>query len=299
MYVYVDILFVVNLIMNSIILLLTAWVARVPYVRWRLVLASLAGSVYVIAGVLPQLNFIYTVPGKFIASVIIVSLAFKYKSLGMQALLVIVFYIISFVLGGAVVGWLFFLESGKLFIDVKELGQYGKISWEVLTGGSLLCATMLYLVIRIILKRMLCQRTLYQAEVIYNNKSVVLNAMLDTGNGLYTIIGRKPVVLVNQLTLEKILNECVADYLRKNSPEEWFEKLEACNDENWLSRVQIIPYQSVGSSSMLLGFRPDCIKVKTDKGNIETSDVVLGIYHGALSNNGMYEALLHPAVVNM
>lgn len=299
MYIYVDILFAVNLIMNTLILLLTAWVTRAHYVWWRLIVASFVGSVYAIAGVLPQLGFFYTVPCKFVASLLIVLIAFGPKTIRIQAVLVAIFYLISFVLGGAVVGWLFFWESGNNFIGLKELGQYGGISWGMLTGGSLISATMIFLIIRVVLKRMLCQRTLYQAEVIYDNKSVALKAMLDTGNGLYTIVGRKPVVLVNQLTIEKVLNECVSEYLRKNSQEEWLEKLEACNDENWLLRVQVIPYKAVGSCSMMLGFRPDCIKVKTDKGDIETSDVVLGIYHGALSNNGMYEALLHPAVVNM
>lgn len=299
MQIYVDILFAVNLIMNSLILLLTAFVARAHYVWWRLLTAAIAGSVYVIAGVVPQLEFFYTVPCKLMASFLIVILAFGPKTIRIQFLLVAIFYIISFVLGGAVVGWLFFWESGNMFIGLRELGQYGGISWRMLMGGSLLCATILFLIIRVVLNRMLCQRTLYQAEVLYDNKSVALNAMLDTGNALYTIVGRKPVVLVDQLTLEKVLNECVSEYLQENSPEEWVEKLEACKDENWISRIQIIPYKAVGSCSMLLGFRPDCIRVKTDKGDIETSDVVLGIYHGTLSNNGMYEALLHPAVINM
>lgn len=299
MYIYVDILFAINLIMNGLILLLTAWVARVQYRWWRVLMASVAGAVYVIAGVLPQLQFFYTVPCKFAASLAIVLLAFGLKAIRIQALLVAIFYIISFVLGGAVVGWFFFWESGSNFNNLKSLGQYGEFSLRMLMCGSWIGAIIIYLIIRAVLKRMHCQRILYRAEVIYNNKSVPLNAMLDTGNGLYTVGVRKPVILVDQIAVERLLNESVSEYLRKNSPEEWLENLETCCDLNWLSRVQIIPYKAVGSCSMLLGFRPDCIKVKTDKGDIETSDVVLGIYHGALSNNGMYDALMHPAVVNL
>jgi stage II sporulation protein GA (sporulation sigma-E factor processing peptidase) len=60
MYIYVDVVFCINIIMNTIILLTTAWLARISYVWWRVLLAAAWGAVYVIGGVMPQLALFYT-----------------------------------------------------------------------------------------------------------------------------------------------------------------------------------------------------------------------------------------------
>ncbi|MPN10636.1 Sporulation sigma-E factor-processing peptidase [bioreactor metagenome] len=206
------------------------------------------------------------------------------------------FYITSFILGGAVLGWLFFWCSGDPFAQMSK----GKsVSWVLLIGGIIVCLILMFFVKKFVLNRMLCQRTLYQTEARYNTKRVVFTAMLDTGNALYTIMGRRPVVLVNQTTIEKLMDDCVAKFLKECPSEQWFESLEACGDAGWLSRVQIIPYRAVGTNSLLLGFRPDILVIKTESGVIETDNVVLGLYRGELSNKDMYQALLHPAILKV
>lgn len=293
MYIYADVVFIVNLMMNTLILLLTAWLARISYIWWRILAASSLGSIYVIGGVMPELAIFYTPIFKLILSITIIWLAFGFKNWRTLLIQIGLFYITSFVLGGAVLGWLFFWHSKDLLAGVGKL----PVSGWLLFGGSLLSLILLFSVSKFVLNRMLRRCTLFQAKAKYKDKCVMFTGMLDTGNALYTILGRRPVVLVNQSVLENILDDCVKKYLHDYPVEEWFQHLEFCGDTAWLERVQIIPYRAVGNASFILGFRPDRLIIHTGSGIIETDNVVLGVYHGALSSEEMYQALLHPAIL--
>jgi len=78
----------------------------------------------------------------------------------------------------------------------------------------------------------------------------------------------------------------------------WLTNLDKCMDLAWVSRIQIIPYHTISSKSMLLAFRPDRFMVSTKNGFIDAGDMVVGIYSGTLSGDGAYAALLHPQIMN-
>jgi stage II sporulation protein GA (sporulation sigma-E factor processing peptidase) len=296
MYVYADVVLILNLIMNSIILRMTAGAAGVSFRWWRILFAAAWGSVYVLGGMFSSLAIFYTVPVKVLLSVILILLAFGRRQIRVLLLLVGAFYITSFILGGAVIGWLYFLQTNSY---VKS-GDYmwSNMSWVQLAGGSCIAIVLMLLITRRLRERTLRRQIVYQVKIEYDGLSTAVTAMLDTGNGLYTIIGRKPVVLVTQRALQAILSNTVTEFLQETNPEMWLVKLDGCKDEKWLARVQIIPYHAVGNRSMLLGFRPDCITVVTETGIITTQNVVIGVYDGALSGDDSYDALLHPAVLH-
>lgn len=110
MYVYADVVLLVNLIMNSLIIWLTAWAAGIRYCWWRITLAALAGGLYSLAGIYQELHLLYTPFAKLLISILLIIFSFGWQSLRRLVLLVGLFYIVSFLLGGAVVGWLFFFS---------------------------------------------------------------------------------------------------------------------------------------------------------------------------------------------
>lgn len=298
MYIYVDIVLIINIIMNSIILLLTAWTMRVGYKTWRLLAAASAGALYVLAGLLFQAPLLFEPLFKVLVSFLIIVIAFGRRPLRILLLLVGIFFIVSFMLGGAVLGWLFFWQSGNLMqVIARFKAGLNVISWRYLAGGGAFGAILIGVMLRNIVRRLICFKTVYKARVQYGGRAVEFKGMLDTGNSLYTPIGRRPVVLVNQAAIEAILDERVRNYLRSNPPDSWLVNLEKCDSPDWLDRVQVIPCRAVSGSGMLLGFRPDSIEVTNENEVVKTTDVVLGIYGGMLSSEGLYEALLHPAVI--
>ncbi|WP_325529532.1 sigma-E processing peptidase SpoIIGA [Sporomusa sp.] len=293
MYIYADMVLLINFIMNSVILVLTAYASGVSF-RWRRILpAALMGGVYSLVGIFPEMAVLYTIPGKLLASLMIILLAFGRKTLKITLILVATFFIISFILGGAVLGWLYFAQAEA----PHAVNQIISLSWGNLAIGSAIAVVLILLIVKQMLGRMYRRQTFYQAKIEYDGRYVEVTGMLDTGNGLFSLLGRKPVVLLDHQASLLLLSSQAREYLTTNSPDAWLTNLDQCLDATWLSRIEIIPYQSVGSRSVLLGFRPDSITIMTEYGPAQTANVLIGIYSGVLSGGSDCQALLHPALI--
>ena len=293
MYVYVDILFILNLIMNTVILMLTAQAAGFSHGWRRLLLTAAAGSLYAIGAVLPEMQLFYSLPVKLLASAGLVIMAFGFKSIKMFLFALSMFYIISFILGGSVVGWLFFVEDGQWLTP----GAIWAVSWLHVAGGGLVASVLLVLIARSVLSRLNRGGLLHEIIIQYSGRTVKLTAMLDTGNRLISPLSKRPVLLIEKEAVFGALSEEVTRFLNSYDAKAWLTELEHCHDSAWLERIEPIPYKGIGSRSMLLGFRPDKIIVNTGTANIEAFEVIIGIYGGTLSQDGGYQALLHPLII--
>jgi stage II sporulation protein GA (sporulation sigma-E factor processing peptidase) len=290
MYVYADILLLVNTLMNGVILLLTAWAAGLGYKAWRLLAAALLGALYALGGLLPALALLYAPAAKLAAAAAIVWLAFAPRTWRAMLLATAAFYLVSLLLGGAVLGWLL-LAAGP------GAPAWPTPAWHHLAAGAALALLLTGLLWRRLLAGLTRRRLLLPLVLGYAGRRVTLTALLDTGNHLYTLGSRRPVVLVDRGPLEPLLGPPVADYLRRTPPAHWLADLDRCGDREWLARVQIIPCRSVGGGGLLLGFRPDTLTVVTATGSITADEAVVGVHDGTLSAAGAYAALLHPAVM--
>ncbi|SDF06979.1 sigma-E processing peptidase SpoIIGA [Sporolituus thermophilus] len=290
MYIYADVVIALNLIMNSLILWLTAWAAGVRYRWWRVILAASVGGLYSLIGIYQEFYLLYTPLAKLLISILLIIFSFGWQSLRLLFLLVGLFYLVSFLLGGAVVGWLFFSQATWL--------SGWQIAWYHLALGSLVGTGMAVLLLRYVLQRRRQQRHLYSIEVEYGGRKVSLTALLDTGNGLFSPLSRRPVIIMDCSKVMSLLSPEAAAFLRTYAPNEWLTELTYCSDTGWLERVEVIPYRAVSGMSMLLSFRPDSVTVRTGEGTTRASGVLIGIYGGRLSADDKYSALLHPAVLD-
>ena len=293
MSIYADVVLLINFIMNSIILVVTAYAAGISFNWRRLLLTAVAGGVYTLVGIFPEMAMFYSIPGKLLASVVIILLAFGYRSVKITVTLTGIFFIVSFIFGGALLGWLYFIQTEVPY----RAGTTIKLSWGNLVVGSVVGIILILLVVKRLLARMYRYKTFYQAKIEYAGQLQEITGMLDTGNGLYSLLGRKPVVLLSLQSALQLLGAKVAAFLTTNRPDSWLANLDKCQDSAWLARVEIIPCQSVGGCNMLLGFRPDSITVMGKEGSFYTAEVIIGIYDGTFSNGNDCQALLHPALL--
>jgi stage II sporulation protein GA (sporulation sigma-E factor processing peptidase) len=295
MYIYADIFLALNIILNSIILVLTAWTAGMALTIWRLLTAAALGSIYALGELTGLSGVFYTPLAKFLVSLILVLTAFPIKSFRSLTIAVACFYVVSLLLGGAVIGWLFFLQPA----DYWRTGEIAwlSVSWKHLAAGGLIAFLLAALAFRHLAANMLRRQTLFRMAISYNGRQVELVSRLDTGNDLYTVPERRPVILVSGQALAPLLSEEVNKYLKTTDPASWLSNLDKCQDVSWLSRIQVIPYRGVGASSILLGFRPDDLKILTKAGWIGAGVVVVGIFSARLAPDDSYQALLHPAIL--
>lgn len=293
MYVYVDLFFLLNMGMNTLVFILTAKAAGYDW-RWlRVLTAAAAGGLYAIGAVIPALSFLYGWPVMFCVAALLLFIVFGRQPLRRFIHLYSLFLLVSFVLGGAVTGWFFASDGGQWMVH----GATWSVSWKHVLAGSLLAVFLIAFTMKTTLMRARQKRFLYSVTIGYRMREVTVTALLDSGNSLLSPLSRRPVLLVEQRRLLPVLGEDVCRFLSSMPASSWFSELTACSDHLWLERVEPILYQSVGNRNMLIGFRPDCVIVENETGEKIPVTAMVGIYNGSFSDDGSYSALLHPLLL--
>lgn len=189
--VYVDVLFVENLWMNAILLLLTAWAMELPVKAWKIAAAACFGSLG--ACMLTILSAELSGIGYFLGTFLLAA--------GM----------ISIIISGRKHFWrsLFFLymESFVLNGILRYLEQFHALSgvwFAVFSSGSLLFLLAAEKIFRI---RRGKKALTYPVFLSCGTYRVLVEALYDTGNGLYDPISGKPVSILAGSILEDMLSK--------------------------------------------------------------------------------------------
>lgn len=289
MVIYIDVLFIVNLVINYFILLAVSHLLARNDKKIRLLLGAVLGSVYSCMMFFPQLDFLFSAILKLVLSITIVLLAFKVRNIRVFLKLIAYFYVISMLFGGIVFAVQQFfappamvVKNGVAYLDISPI-------LLILTSAGA------YVVITLFSK-MLHKKTqtqnLIKVKITCNNNDVVLAALYDTGNDLRDAVSGSPVMIAEFRRVEKLLPpEAKEIFKTGNIVNE--EVLELTNFKN---RFRLVPYSSVGSVGGLLpAFKPD--KITIDSQNNEITDILVAVTTKKLSTEGNFSALIGPLVI--
>ena len=116
-YLYIDILFVDNLVMNFIILRIVYKLSRNRSGVWRLWLAAAIGALYAVLIVLPELRILQKIPMKLALSLITLLTAFEINTFKEFIKIFIILYATTFIFGGAALS-LYFINHE--FVDISN-----------------------------------------------------------------------------------------------------------------------------------------------------------------------------------
>lgn len=242
--IYIDRLFVINLIIDYLILLVTAKICGLYLRRARYYLASLFGALYAALSVLPPLFFLTLLPVKLSAGIITAVIAFSKDEKLFRC--TVSFFGVSALFGGAV--WAVSLQSGTSLTGYIFL----PVSLPVLA----LSFGMSYALLSVIFRRRVknAGRKILPVVIQHGGKSVSLLALCDSGNTLYDAVTGSSVLIVHAERLRPVFGD-KTDKLYLPATE-----LIADCDNSGLFRL--VPYRAVGvSSSLLAAFRPEHITV--------------------------------------
>lgn len=292
MVVYIDLFILLNLMVNSIIIILTGWTLGKNYNFKRYFMAVIIAVIYSLIYLLYDFIWITNIGVKFTLSAIIILIAFKIKSFQDFIRLLGVFYMISFILGGAVYGY-FFLE----FNEKKALFEKN-IDWQILMKGLLVGCCSILLLTKSIVQRSIRKQNLYKIKIQYKDKSIELLGLLDTGNQLYTLYNQKPVIIVNKNTLKPLFSHDINEFLKQVPSEMWVNNLGKCRDKSWGKSLYFIPYTGIGTYNILLGFKPDEVIILSGINKNLNDKFIIAIYDKNLVEDQQYQALLHSEFLN-
>lgn len=210
MTIYIDIVLIENLIMNSIILYATAIVLKIKVKITRLILASLIGAIYSIVAYISTLEIYTNIILKFILSIIIIYVAFNPQTAKKMWKELITFYMISFVFGGAAFALIYIVKPQEILMkNGLFLGTYPLKT--VLLGA--IVAFVLIVGVFTIAKNKIGKKDMFcEIKFNLNGKEIQTKAMIDTGNLLKEPLTNTPVIVVEHT----LLYECVPKEILNN-----------------------------------------------------------------------------------
>lgn len=290
MTIYIDIIIVENLIMNYIILYATGLISKSEISYLKIFLASLIGAVYAIMEYISKLSIYSNIFIKIILSVIIVFIAFYPRNLKKLGKQIILFYVTTFTFGGVATYLIYVLKPQNIII---KNGMYvGTYILKVIFIGAILGTIILITAFKFAKSKITKKDMLCKVRIKLNGKEILLNTMVDTGNMLKEPLTGNPVVVVEKTSLYDLIPKEILNNTESILGGD-FEKIPENIKNEYISRLKIIPFSSLGKQNgMLMGIKPEELEVINEQTEEKKDNAIIGIYNKSLTKRGEYNALI-------
>lgn len=250
--IYIDVLFLLNFFMDTVILFSTSIILKKNIRIVRLLLAATLSSTYSVIMFFPELSFICCGFFKILFLVFITFIAFPAKTYKAVLKNAFVFAATNSIYGGVLFFLIFATDFGTTMGAVISNGEiYFNISFGVLLVSVILsfCVTALIAYIR--KQNIQQQKNTVDLTIFLNNRHCHGKALCDTGCHLSDPLSGNPAIILSPQFAKNILSH---------------RELTANN----IDRYRILPYRTIDNQNGILhGFVPDKIKInETEVKNI-------------------------------
>lgn len=293
MTVYIDIIFLENLIINYIILYATSIIAKVKIKQYRVLLGSMIGAIYSVIYYIVNLEWFVLAGVKIVLSIVIIYISFNSKDFKKLIKHTIFFYLISFIFAGASLAVIYMVNSNNISIQNGEI--MGEYTLKTILIGIIISFFVMMYAFRFLKKK---ENIYCNVKIKLNNKKIETNAMIDTGNFLKEPITNIPVIVVEDTLLYEVIPKEILNNMNKILAGD-FENVPEKIKNEYISRLKVIPFSSLGKQNgMLLGIRADEIEIEQDDDIKNIDKVTIGIYDKSLTKRGEYRALIGLDLIN-
>lgn len=280
--IYLDTLFLLNAIMDYLLLLCSARLAGEELPRLRMAIGAVLGGAYAVVAVLPGMEFLLHPVCKLgsAALMVVVGLGAGRRLLRQS----VIFFALACAFGGGV-------------LAISLLGGQGlSLGGGLVYSGMdvkivLLSAAGCYVLFALALSRV-GRHTPENGELVpvrlkLFDREVSFTALVDTGNTLSDpVSGRQVVVADADILTGLFLQGDAPDALELNAPDRALARL---NTGRWRGRFRLLPYRAVGvECGLLLTVRVDSLVVEgKDRG-----PALVAFSPTHVSDGGGYRALV-------
>lgn len=281
MVVYIDVVFMLNSLLDGLLLYFTGYLSGAERKMLRLVPASLAGGLYAALVFTPAGAVVVFWPIKLLAGAGLVWLCYGWGEKYIRLLLV--FLGLSCLLAGAVIACGFFCS-----MDLYYGGAYLlPVGMQVLLPGAAVCFGAMVIFGRGRLRHQV-EGTLVEGAFELKGQTVHFRALRDSGNALCDPLTGAPVLVVEGAFFAAFLPEHLRGYFARpnlDRPEETLEELRAACPE--LS-VRLLPYRSVGTC---MGMLLICTVMGATVGKYRADKLAVALSPTPVSEQKEYDAL--------
>ena len=276
--IYIDTLFLTNLVINYIILLSTSKICAANVHRIRLWISAGFGALYSVAVLFPALAFLLHPAMKIASGIAMSVISFGGKRQIVRITLVML--AVSAAFGGAV-------YAVTMLTGVDLITAAAVFDFKVLILSFIVCYAILIIVFR---------RTgrnhkgggIVKLTIEHGGRKATVPALVDTGNSLSDPLTGASVAVADVFEIKSIFPREIREIIAKEAEESSVEAMENL-DEKCNMRFRLVPYNAIGvKNGLLLAFRPDKIAVNGE----EKKDMIIALSPTAVSDGGAYAALI-------
>lgn len=286
--VYIDILFFVNLLINSLTLHLTSILLKHRISARRILFFASVLALYSSIMFFPRLGLFYSLVGKAAVLAISVTSAFPARSVCSALKSIAVFFAVNAIFGGVMLALIFCTDFGT---RTEAVISNGEIYFNLKLSTVLLSVVPAYLTAYIVsairkqgIKKSHC---IAEMTVVFRQRKIKISAFADTGCDLCEPFSGKPAVIISRLAARKLL------------PHGFFKALTKDTNNSdlgqYASAYRALPFFSINNKKGILnGFVPDGLFIN----NTEIPHCTVAVAFGSLCEDGAYEALFNPCILD-
>ncbi|MCU6754025.1 sigma-E processing peptidase SpoIIGA [Bovifimicola ammoniilytica] len=271
--VYLDVFFMINFIMDYMIILITSRIAKVKKKRIRQLAGAGCGALYSVIVIKPLTNHLFkiTLVNILIAAVMVL-ISFGFTSASVYIKNVFLLFVVSFTMSG-IINYLYYSTViGKYVRNVLSGNSNKVVNARKFILVSVLAYILLSAIVRIIFSVRKDMELYYDVKITFRGKSVVVRGLYDTGNGLTEPVSGKMVHIAEYKILKPLLE----------------------GDEKAKENIYVIPFHSIGEEDgIMYGIRMDEMVVLVDDEPKFLYNPIIGIYTGNVSKRGNYSVILN------
>lgn len=293
MTIYIDIILLENIIMNYIIILATGMICKSKIKHIKIFAGSLIGAIYAVMIYVMDLGLYKNNITKITVSICMVYIALNSTNFKVMVKQLLIFYLTSFCFGGA--AYFLLHNINPNLIQSMNGMLIGTYPLKIAILGGILGFFIINISFKTIKSKLTKKDMIYDVEIHYKGTHTQIKAILDTGNLLTDPLTNIPVLIVEAVKLKNIIPEEILKNLDEVICKDIFDDI----DENIKARCSIIPFTSIGKKNgIIIGFRPDYIKIYKEEGEEIRKKVIIGIYNNKIVKSGLYSGLIGLNLLN-
>ncbi|MGR3763777.1 sigma-E processing peptidase SpoIIGA [Rossellomorea sp. NS-SX7] len=296
---YLDVIWLLNVCVDFILLWLTGLLLKRQFALWRIAIGSLIGSAIIILSFSPYAYVVGNPLVKLLFSLIMVYSAFGFKRFRYYLTNLLMFYFVTFLTGGILIGAHYFLtfnpgtEATVLLASIKGFGD--PISWVFVMIALPIAWYFSKGRMDSVEHVKIQYDQLVDVAIKIGDYEFSVKGLVDSGNQLQDPISKTPVIIVSISSLKDSVPEEVS-MLCEEAEDIFSGQLNL--EVEWSDRLRIVPAQSVGRKSQLLAaIKPDSIILKDHESSWSSSGLIV-FRHEPLSADESFGAIVHPRMAS-
>lgn len=297
--VYLDVIWMLNLLFDSLLLYLTAIFLKRNIPLWRVFAGGFIGSIIILLTFTPLSIFSSHPLSKLLCSVFMILTVFGYKRWRFFVRALLTLYLTTFLIGGALIGVHYFIQfdqnltTSVLLANVQGFGD--PIGWLFIIIGFPVAWHFSKVEIENLEMVKIQFDQIVSVSMKINNEKLVFKGLVDSGNQLYDPISKMPVMFV---TVKNIIHS-IPEPIKMMALES--EQILMGDDRvpaEWKERFRIVPCKVVGQEHQLIvALKPDTIIIEKNDDRYVCEKGLVSFTMQQLSADDAFQCIVHPKML--